>query len=463
MFANIAFDEIDSQRAMLEDVAKQIWDNPEIYGNETFACELYTRILKQNGFAIEEGVAGLPTAFRASWGNGHPVIGFLGEYDALPGMSQKICTHKEPVVEGANGHACGHNLVGVGCLGAVLGLKKEMEENHLPGTLVFYGCPAEEKLIGKIFMARGGCFQELDTAFSYHPGRYNGVFMRDMLAVNSVYFHFSGKTAHAGLDAYSGRSALDAVEIMNVGANYLREHVRPDVRFHYIITHGGDAPNVVPDKASSWYLIRAKTREGVEDVYNRLIKVAKGAAHMTETQVEVALESACYPTIYNEEISKVMQDSLQEVAPEPWTEEEKAFAHALNETTPKEWEEACNKWKCPQGTDLYEGILPYETGEFFGSTDVGDVSYICPTTLLYTACVNVSAPTHSWQATACVGRSIGFKGAIYGAKVMAHTALKMIHDPAILQRAQEEFQRRTGGKPYVCPVPDDVPVYQAKK
>jgi len=459
---SIAFAEIEARKDMLAKMNRHIWENPEITGYEYETAKLYCKVLEENGFAVETKTAGIPTAFRASWGSGHPVMGFLAEYDALPGMSQIEATHKEPVTPGGAGHACGHNLVGIAQLGGVLGLKKEMEEKKLPGTIVFYGCPGEEGLAGKVFMARAGCFKELDMAFAWHPGRYNGVFVKEVIAVNTYNFHFKGITAHAGLDAFSGRSALDAVELMNVGANYLREHVRPDVRFHYIITHGGDAPNIVPDKASVWYLIRAKSREGVDEVYKRLVKVAKGAAHMTETEVEVALESACYPTIYNETISKLLQESLQEITPDAWSDEEIAFAHTLNTVTPKEWDEACVKWKRPLGTELYEGVLPYETGEFFGSTDVGDVSYICPTTLLYTACVNIAAPVHSWQATACAGGSIAFKGTIYGAKVMAHTALKLLHDPKLMQQAKDEFTRRSGGKPYVCPVPDDVPVYQAK-
>ena len=458
MLGQIAYEEIERLRETLTSASRQVWENPEIYGHEYFAAKLYTQILEEQGFEVELGIAGINTAFRATWGSGKPVLGFLAEYDALPGMSQKVCTHKDPVVEGANGHGCAHNLIGCGVIGGALGLKKEMIETGKTGTIVVYGCPAEEKLIGKIFMARAGYFKDLDTALYFHPGRYNGPVTLDMLAVNSVNIKFSGKTAHAAMAPEVGRSALDAVELTNVAANYLREHVKPDVRFHYVITNGGDAPNVVPDRASVWYLIRATSRENVDEVYRRLTKIAQGAALMTETDVEIELESACYPTIFNEVISNVLTDSLQEVPHEAWTKEELEFAHALNETTPKEWAEACKKWKAPVGTDLYEGVLPPQHGQMFGSTDMGDVSYITPTTFLYTACVNIAAPVHSWQATACANHSMGFKGAIYAAKTLALTALKLLENPEILQKAKAEFLEKSEGKPYVCPIPDDAPI-----
>ena len=456
--SDIALKEIEARKDMLFEMNRHIWENPEITGYEYETAKLYCKVLAENGFAVEEKTAGIPTAFRATWGSGHPVMGFLAEYDALPGMSQIEATHKEPVKPGAAGHACGHNLVGIAQLGAVLGLKKEMEEKNLPGTLVFYGCPGEEGLAGKVFMAREGCFKELDLAFSYHPGRYNGVFVKEMIAVNTYNFHFKGITAHAGLDAYSGRSALDAVELMNVGANYLREHIRPDVRIHYIITHGGDAPNIVPDKASVQYLVRAKDHQSVLENFERLKKVAEGAAMMTETQMEWEIVSGSYPTLYSNTISQVVDEAMHQIPMIEWTDEELAFARALNETTPKEWEEACNKYHVPQKTDMMNTILPPEGGIFHGSTDIGDVTYITPTILLYTSNVNICAPIHSWQATACVGGTIGMKGAIYGAKILATAALKLIENPAIVQKAQEELKERTPGRPYVCPIPKEGPL-----
>ncbi len=457
-----AIKEIDARYAQLEKLAIKLWEHPETYGNEFFACDTLCKILTEEGFRVQKGIAGLPTAFRAEWGQGKPVLGFLGEYDALPQMSQKTCAYKEPVTPGGNGHGCGHNLISVGHLGAVLGLKRAMEEHHLLGTLVFYGCPAEEQYLGKVFMARAGCFKELDMAFSFHSGRFNGAFMRSMAALNSVHFVFHGKSAHACISPDLGKSALDAVELMNTGVHFLREHVSQDCRFPYVIPNGGANPVVVPDFASVWYAIVAPTREQVDALHQKICEIAQSAANMTGTRLEIYLESACYPTLYNETISQKLQQTLAEIPQPEWTQEELQFAHALNATLPDEWAQACKNYRCPPETDLYTGIFPYEKGGFWGSTDIGDVSYITPTALLYTTCVNVGAPIHSWQATACFGTSIGVKGAVYGAKVMAAAGLDMLCDPMLLKAAKQEFLQGTGGKPYVCAVNDSIPPYQVR-
>lgn len=276
---------LDKKSADLFELAGKIWDHPEIAWQEKKASAWTAGFLEKEGFEVERGYVGLPTALKASWGQGGPVIGFLGEYDALPGMSQKLSTKKEPLIEGGPGQGCGHNLLGVAHLGAVLAMKEVMEEKGLEGTIIYYGCPAEEVLTGKGYMARNGGFREMDLVMAWHPGTRNRVGMGRMTGLNSVEFHFKGRTAHAGGDPHNGRSALDAVELMNVGAQYLREHVTDDVRLHYIITQGGLAPNIVPDRASSWYYVRALSREAVEDTYDRLVKIAEGAAQMTETQV----------------------------------------------------------------------------------------------------------------------------------------------------------------------------------
>ncbi|MCI8934735.1 MAG: amidohydrolase, partial [Clostridiaceae bacterium] len=247
MIDTIAMKAVDQNAQALEDLAKKIWDNPETAFNEVNACQWTADLLRQNGFEVEVGYAGLPTAIKATWGKGHPVVGFLGEYDALPGLSQKVSTEKEPVCSGAPGQGCGHNLLGVACVGAALGMKAELEATGKEGTVVFFGCPAEEVLTGKAFMARNGAFTDLDVAFSWHGSSANMVTIGTMTGLNSAIFHFHGVTAHAGGDPHNGRSALDAVELMNVGANYLREHVTSDVRIHYVIKEGGTAPNIVPD------------------------------------------------------------------------------------------------------------------------------------------------------------------------------------------------------------------------
>ena len=457
---SIAIREIEAQRKNLEEAALKIWENPEGPNKEFFASKLCADMLEAEGFQVEWGIGGLKTAIRASWGSGKPVIGYLGEYDALPELSQKVSTKKEAVCEGAYGQGCGHNLLGIAHVGGAIGLKRELEQRGLPGTVVFYGCPAEETLCGKPFMARGGAFKELDAAIAFHPSRFNRAMANHMTGVYSVKFHFKGKTAHAGGDAYNGRSALDAVEITNVGANYLREHVTPDVRLHYVITEGGTAPNVVPANACVWYFIRALTKESLTDTYNRLCDVAKGAAMITGTKVEIEFLAACYPTNFNRVMAEVADETLREIPQEAYTEEEIAFAHELNLVDPVQWEKACYMYGKEPGTDLFTGVMPIGTSDVFGSTDVSDVSHIVPTNFFYTNCYNIGAPGHSWQVVSCAGRSIGLKGMIYASKVMAVEALKLMENPELLQKAKDEFQKTTKGQPYTCLIPDDVPAPQ---
>ena len=458
MIGEIAYKAIEDNRAKLVEVEKNIWENPEGPYREFKACQWTADVLKDAGFDVEIGVAGIPTAIKATWGSGHPVIGLLGEYDALPGMSQTHSTHKEPIEGQAYGQGCGHNLLGVAHLGAAIGLKAEMGAKNLPGTVVFYGCPAEEVLTGKPFMARGGAFDCLDMCIAFHPGKANQVLCGSAVGINSVKFHFKGRTAHAGGDPHNGRSALDAVELCNVGAQYLREHVTSDVRIHYIILEGGTAPNIVPDKASTWYMVRALTREAVVDVYERLLKVAKGAAMMTETELEIEYLGGCYPTLNNQVFAKVLYDVMGNTPKEAFTEEEKAFAHEINSATPKQYETQRKAWNLPEGTELHEGLLPNVPFNSYGSYDVGDVQYIVPGIMFNTTCNALGSVNHSWQTTACVGSSIGEKGMIYASKVMAHFCLKVIEDPSILAAAQEEFKQVMGDKKYVCPIPAEVPV-----
>lgn len=454
-----AFAKIDEMRAKLEKIAKDMWEHPEGPYREFKACEWISEALKDEGFNVEIGAGGVPTAIKATWGSGHPVYGILGELDALPGMSQKLVTHKEPAVDGAYGQACGHNLLGVGSLGGAVGLKAEMEANNLPGTVVYYGCPAEEVLTGKSFMARGGAFDGLDYSVAYHPGTTNGVRTGRNVALQSANFHFRGVTAHAGGDPHNGRSALDAAELMNVGVQFLREHVTSDVRMHYIITEAGTAPNIVPDRACNKYFVRAYTRESVEDVYNRVIKVAEGAAHMTETTVEVENLGGCYQTLPNMELVKVLEDAMREIPQEPWSKEELDYAKELNATTPEVLEATRGRYDLPADMIIHEGIVPHTyVLDSFGSTDVGDVQHIAPGVMFNTATYNLGAPGHSWQIAACTGHSIGMKGMIYAAKAIALLGLKVIAEPAILEAAKKEFDEVRKGKPYVCPITPEMPV-----
>lgn len=448
---------IDEKSLMLSELAQKIWETPEIAYQEYNACKWMAEALEKEGFEVELGCGGLPTAIRASWGNGKPVIGFLGEYDALPGMSQKVSTLKEPVLEGGSGHACGHNLLGTAHLGAVIGMKKEMQERNLKGTVVFYGCPAEEALTGKVFMARNGAFRDLDISFAWHPGTENSVSTGVMTALNTAKFNFKGITAHAGGDPHNGRSALDAAELMNVGANFLREHVTDDVRIHYVITNGGTAPNIVPDKAGNWYYVRAFSREAAGDTYERLIKVAKGAAMMTETEVEVELLGGCYNTLQNKVLASLVHETMQEVELPEWSEEEMKFAEELDKVSAN-YKAMADSGKIKEGTHIHHEVSPVVNENAFGSTDVGDVQHIAPGVFFTTATSNIGAAGHSWQNTACAGNSIGIKGMLYGAKVMAVAGIKALEDSSIIEEAKKEFDSRMGVKKYECPIPDDIPV-----
>ena len=461
MLNTTAIQAVEKNEKILIDLAKKIWENPETAYNEVQACQWTAQVLKDAGFTVEVGYVGMPTAIKATWGKGKPVIGFLGEYDALPGLSQKISTEKEPICAGAPGQGCAHNLLGVACLGAALGMKAELEETGKDGTVVFYGCPGEEVLTGKAFMARGGAFTELDAAFSWHGATANSLSTGTMTGLNSAVFHFKGITAHAGGDPHNGRSALDAVELMNVGANYLREHVTSDVRIHYMIKEGGTAPNIVPDNASVWYYVRAMSREAIEDTYKRLIKVAEGAAHMTETKMEIEFLGGCYNTLNPVMLTNLTHDVMEQIEMPQWTDEEKAFAETLN-TKSQQYESVKATGVLEKGP-LCTFVAPVAKRDGYGSTDVGDVQHIVPCVQVMTATCNLAAPGHSWQITACAGNSIGMKGMIYGAKVMAATAMKLVEDPKLVEEAKAEFKQVMNGRTYNCPIPKEIPIPQPKK
>lgn len=458
MIDTIATKAVDQNAGILTALAKKIWENPETAFNEVNACKWTAETLRNAGFEVETGYVGMPTAIRAVWGKGHPVIGFLGEYDALPGLSQKVSTEKEPLVPGAPGQGCGHNLLGVACIGAALGMKAELEATGKEGTVVFYGCPAEEVLTGKAFMAREGAFTDLDVAFSWHGATTNNVTLGTMTGLNSAVFHFHGITAHAGGDPHNGRSALDAVEIMNVGANYLREHVTSDVRIHYVIKEGGTAPNIVPDKASVWYYVRALSREAVEDTYRRLVLVAEGAAHMTETKLEFEFMGGCYNTLNPVMLTTLTHDVMEQIAMPQWTAEENAFAETLNGKS-QQYEAVKAKGVLEHGP-LCTFVEPVLNENGYGSTDVGDVQHIVPCVQVMTATCNLAAPGHSWQITACAGTDIGMKGMLFGSKVMAATAMKLVEDPKLIEEAREEFKKQMNGKTYKCPIPKEIPIPQ---
>ncbi len=401
MTGEIGLKWIDEHSLRLIETSDKIWEFAEIALHEYQSSQLLQEQLKEAGFLVENRVAGMPTAFRAKWGHGNPVIGFLAEYDALPGLSQKPLPTKEPVKEGAPGHGCGHNLLGTAVLGAALGLKAEMEVNKLPGTIVMLGCPAEEILTGKIFMAREGFFDKLDVALTWHPQSLNGVMNCGWMAMNSVKFDFHGVSSHAAFAPELGRSALDAVELMNVGVNYLREHVSSNARIHYVITNGGKEPNVVPDYAQVWYYIRAPKRDELNAIYERVTEIAQGAALMTGTRLQVNLLTACYDFLLNNTLNQHLYDSMKRIPSPAWSEDEIRLAKELTKsfsTNQRMRQIRIFTHERLEQQLLHAGVLPINDTVFLlpASTDVSDVSWIVPTGQVMAACYPIGIPPHSW-------------------------------------------------------------------
>lgn len=457
MNKNKIFKLIDKNKDLLIDIAQEIWENPETSLNEEKSSELQMKILKEKGFSIEKNIGDMPTAFIAEYGEGSPKVGVLGEYDALSGMSQKIKAVREPVEKGEPGHGCGHNLLGTAGIGAVLAIKEAIDRGAINGTIRYYGCPAEETLTGKVFMARDGVFDDLDSALTWHPMQTNSVWASSSLAMNSVRFNFEGQAAHASSSPEMGRSALDAVELMNVGANYLREHVNEKARIHYSITNGGGSPNIVPDAASVWYYIRAPKREEVEEIFERIKKIANGAAMMTETDVEWKFQAACYNMLPNQKLGEIITSNMKEIGGPDFTKDEKEFAKKIEKTFKKGQKEKVMAGAPEEVIEksLHEDVIePYDKGEVMsGSTDVGDVSWITPLAQFTAATWAVGTPPHSWQAVAASGSSIGHKAMIFSSKTLAGTLFDLYQNPELIDKAKKEFEENTEGKDYETPLP----------
>ncbi|MDD4363083.1 MAG: M20 family metallopeptidase [Atribacterota bacterium] len=456
---NSIYQWIDKQESFLVDMAKRIWEKPEAGLEEKFATTLQVNVLKEAGFKIKENIGGMPTAFVAEYGNGNPILGILGEYDALPGLSQKIISKQEPVHEGDPGHGCGHNLLGTAGIGAVLAIKKLIDENKIKGTIRYYGCPAEETLVGKVFMARDGVFDDLDSCLTWHPGRLNQVWASSSLAMNSISFIFRGKAAHAAAQPDMGRSALDAVELMDIGANYLREHISDSARIHYSITNGGGEPNIVPDKASVWYYIRAPKRAEVEEITERIKKIAEGATLMTETTVDWTFLSACYEVLPNDILGDVIFKNMKAIQPPKFSKEDHDLAQQLEKTFLKGQKEKINQ-KVPSAIlkhVLHEDVVEtYDNDSVLaGSTDVGDVSQITPTAQFNTATWPIGTAGHSWQATVASGSEIGYKAMLYATKILAGSMVDLYLNEKIIQDAKKEFIQKTEGNKYIFPLPED--------
>ncbi len=464
---------IENNKEKVIDIGQKIWEYAEVGLQEHKSSKLLAEVLEEHGFEIEYGVAGMPTAFVAKYGSGSPKIGLLAEYDALPHLSNKAIPEQEPLKEDAPGHGCGHNIYGSAVMAAAIGLKEEIDTNDLEGTIIFYGCPAEETLVGKVYMAREGLFDDLDLSLTWHPGNYNAVSVGSSNAMNSVKFNFHGRTAHAAGDPHNGRSALDAVELMNIGVNYLREHVIPTARLHYVITNGGGEPNVVPDKAQVWYYVRAPKRSDVDEIYERVVKIAKGAAMMTGTTMDIEFLSGCYNTLMNHTLAELILESMKEVGPNEWTEEEIEFAKEINETyQPGMKMRAVERYKLDEKyldmylhDEIHPEIIGKEKKGGGGSTDVADVSWITPTAQFNTATSVFGNPGHSWQVVAASGMGIGQKGSIQAAKILALTVSKLLRDEDLVKKAKEEFKESTKGQPYESPVPEGVepPLTQLKE
>ncbi|MFH5187391.1 M20 family metallopeptidase [Paenibacillus sp. TAB 01] len=453
-------DIIEQKRELFIQVSDKIWEYAETRFEEFQSAELLCSTLEAEDFDVARGVGGIPTAFIGSYGSGHPVIAILGEYDALSGLSQKRGTPKEdPVVPGGNGHGCGHNLLGSGVLAAAVALRYYMEEHNLPGTIRYYGCPGEEGGSGKAFMAREGLFDDIDAALCWHPGHINRVTFSSSLANYQIYYKFKGKSSHASASPHLGRSALDAVELMNVGVNYLREHIIPEARVHYAVTNtGGFSPNVVQAEADVLYLIRAPRIDQVKELYERVCSVAKGAAMMTGTEVEFIFDKACSNVIPNSVLGEAMYKNFTALGVPVHDESEKRLAQEVRTTlTEGEKNSTLNDPREIRDKEMSDMLNPYlETKQLAGSTDVGDVSWIAPTVQCYTACFAVGTQPHSWQWVTMGGSSVGHKGMLHAGKVMAATAVDLLTNPEIIRKAKEELKARLGNEAYVCPIPKDV-------
>ncbi|MDI6893113.1 MAG: M20 family metallopeptidase [Bacillota bacterium] len=463
--AERAFVWIEGSRDRLTELSDRIWQFAELGLHEDRSAGLLADELETAGFRVERGVAGMPTAFVATWGEGRPAIGFLGEYDALPGVSQRVSPVREELVPEGPGHGCGHNLLGVGALGAVIALKQEMEERGLSGTLKYFGCPAEENFSGKAFMARDGLFRGLDACLTWHPGAMNLVRTGSSLALNSMNVTFHGRASHASGAPHLGRSALDAVELMNVGVNYLREHIPEKARVHYVIRDGGLQPNVVPARASVWYYVRAPERHQVEEVYERVLKCAEGAALMTDTTYEVELLDGIYNLLPNRALEKVLEEAMAVAGVPRFGEAELDFARRVAESFPPGQKPGIID-ELPldeESKDLLRAQVLNDTVVTMredlpprGSTDVGDVSWCCPTAQFTTTCAALGTPGHSWQFTAQAGMGIGHAGMLAAARVLAQAGLNLLLHGDALDLALAEFRKRTQARPYRPAIPPEV-------
>ena len=462
---------IEAQEGVVSHVADSIWEYAELSLQEEKSAALYCEVLEKEGFTVEKGICNIPTAFSAAYGRGRPVIGILAEYDALSGLSQKSGSlEHEELVPGGCGHGCGHNLLGAGALAAVLGVKAYLEQTGCPGTVVLYGCPGEEGGAAKAFMARENLWRDLDAALTWHPDDANEVVTGSSNSCIQTQYLFTGVAAHAAGDPERGRSALDAVELMNIGVQFLREHMSSRARIHYAITDaGGRSPNVVQPRASVLYMVRSNHVAEAVELQERVDKIAEGAALMTGTTFEKRFIDGLADTVPNHTLETILYRNFQAFGVPVHTAEEHAFADTLARTYPGSDRvpgigaendaaiaEQVKALRAENRHAMNDFLLPLYQGDAFnpGSTDVGDVSWQTPTGQIHVAAWPNGAPGHSWQNVSIGRTDIGRRAALHAGKVLAAAAIDLFEDASLLTAARAEFERQTAAG-YTCPIPED--------
>ena len=454
---------VDARKDAYEALSDRVWGTPEICYTEFRSVAEHRAMLEAEGFRITEDLAGIPTAIMGEAGEGGPVIAILGEYDALPGLSQVAgIAEPKPLTSGGHGHGCGHNMLGAAALLAATAVKNQLSEQGLRGRVRYYGCPAEEGGAAKVFMVRAGLFDDVDIAVTWHPAAINRVDDALSLANTRLDFTFKGRASHAAAAPHLGRSALDAVELMNVGVNYMREHMPSDARIHYAILDGGGvAPNVVQATAKVRYAVRARDLPGLRPLIERVKKIASGAALMTETQVDVKVVSAVSNLLGNTPLEEAMQRQMERLGPPPFDAADRKYAAEIQATlTQEDIASAYARAGVAANRDnpLSDFIVPLGTkgAAMMGSTDVGDVSWAIPTVQARVATHAIGTPGHSWQITAQGKSGQAKKGLVHAAKIMAAVAVEALADPTLLARAKADHQARTQVTPYECPLPADI-------
>lgn len=465
-----AVDAVETKKNTIIHVADSIWEYAELSLQEYRSCALYCEVLEKEGFQVEKSIAGIETAFSASFGSGRPIIGILAEYDALSGLSQRAgSTVREEAACGGNGHGCGHNLLGAGALAAAIGIKAYLEQEGSVGTVILYGCPGEEGGAAKAFMARDGVWKKLDAALTWHPEDVNEAATGSSNSCIQTQYQFTGIASHAAGAPEKGRSALDAVELMNIGVQFLREHMSDKARIHYAITDaGGCSANVVQPKASVLYMVRSNHVAEAVELQKRVDKIAEGAALMTETVFEKKFIDGCSDTVCNHVLEKVLYDNFKALGVSEYTEEENVYADKLAEgydvqlyypgvaaKNDAQAREQIERWQKASGHAMNAFLAPLYTGEAFeaGSTDVGDVSWLTPTAQIHVAAWPNGCPGHSWQIVSCNKTSIGHKAALLAGKVLATGAIDLFQNLNLLKEAREEFEKRTKDG-FICPIPE---------